>query len=168
VQGPGYNYYLLNGVGGYPYDGALMYPMDNYFNLIGTGPDPLQGPIGISATALITSRSTMGYVAPYNGEVVSVNVNSAFVDNSSFQDAGFDFFIINSGGIITVGDTFWSALYSSGRYMSGFSQTFNGTASFNAGDLIFCYVGDYTATFSIPIAPVNGEFNVTLYVRYYP
>jgi hypothetical protein len=143
-----------------------MYPMDNYFNLIGTGPDPLYGPVGITAGNLIVSRSTMGYVAPFKGKVVSVNVNSAYTLSSDYQDVAFDFIIIDSGGAINVGNTNWTALYSPNRYMSGFSQSFSGTTTFNQGDLILCYIGDYSVLITPPIAPTDGEFNVTLYVNY--
>jgi hypothetical protein len=163
--GPGYNYYSLSAAAGL-YDGALLYPIDNYFNLIGTGPDPLQGPVGITAGNLIVSRSTMGYVAPYNGQVVSVNVNSAYSDGY-FDQAGFDFLIIGSGGAISPGATSWITQYATGRYMSGFSQSFGNPTTFSAGDLILCYIGDYGGIFTLPIPPHDGEFNVTIYVKYF-
>jgi hypothetical protein len=142
--------------------------MDNYFNLIGTGPDPLYGPIGISAGNLVVSKSTMGYIAPFNGDVVSVNVNSAYTLSADYLDVAFDFIIIGSGGGINVGSTNWSTLYSPGSYMSGFSQSFGGTTTFSQGDLILCYIGDYSVLITLPIAPTDGEFNVTLYVKYTP
>ena len=108
----------------------------------------------------------MGYIAPYNGEVVSVNVNSAFASSGDYLDVGFDFIIIGSGGAISTGQTDWNTLYTSSSYMSGFSKTFSGTTNFSAGDLILCYIGDYSSLFSIPIPPTDGGFNVTLYVKY--
>jgi hypothetical protein len=52
--------------------------------------------------------------------------------------------------------------------MSGFSQSFGGTTTFSQGDLILCYIGDYSVLITLPIAPTDGEFNVTLYVKYTP
>jgi hypothetical protein len=146
--------------------------MDNYFNLIGTGPDPFTTGVGTTSGVMVTTKCSMGYVAPYNGEVVSVNVNSAYVANTSLDNAGFDFIIVPSVGTPYEGLTVWTTLYTSPNHMSGFSQSFS-LNTFNKGDLILCYVGDYSggggSNFSgIPIAPTDGEFNVTLYVKYTP
>ena len=104
---------------------------------------------------------------------VEVNLNSGYANNGAYTFIAFDFLIINTIGIVA-GYTQWSSYYTSPNYSSGFSNTFGvgGTTTFSAGDLILCYIGDYSGGNSnfggIPIAPTDGEFNVTLYVKYTP
>jgi hypothetical protein len=159
--------------------------MDNYFNLNSTGDDPLNGVAPSSATAypspgvLVTSNCFLAYVAPFDGEVVGVNVNSAYSRNY-FNGAEFDFIIMDNTpsppSTLTAGQTTWTppTPYLSGRQMTGWSNTFNGSTNFKAGDLIFCYIVDVNSNYwnppgppgTFPIPANDGIFNVTLYLKF--
>ena len=159
---------MLSLLTGY-YDGALLYPMDNYFNLVGTGPNPLSafsGPPMVNGT-LYQTKSTMAYVAPFDGKVVSVNVNSAYSLNY-YSDAEFDFIILTAAGVGVAGQTSWGGGYVTARVLSGFSQTFAAN-TFVQGDLIFCYIVNSGLNNWNQLPPVpadDGGFNVTLYLQF--
>jgi hypothetical protein len=169
--GPGYIYYDLSSAHGIK-PGAFLYPMDNYFNLSSPGDNPFGGdaPSTVGSQQLVRTNCFLAYVAPFKGDVVRVNVNSAFSKNY-FNTAEFDFIIMKPGPTFFPGLTQWSSgTYSSGRQMSGWSDAFNGQTRFNPGDLIFCYVVDNNTDIwglgGLPIPSDNGIFNVTLYLRF--
>ena len=145
--------------------------MDNYFNLSSPGTDPFGGisPSSSGALQLVVTNCFLAYVAPFDGEVVTVNVNSAF-STSYFGGAEFDFIIIRPGPAYFAGGTQWtSGTYATGKQMSGWSNSFTGSTIFRAGDLIFCYIVDTNGNYwglGTPIPPDNGIFNVTLYLRF--
>jgi hypothetical protein len=149
--------------------------MDNYFNLNSPGNDPLgtitAPPSSVGPQTLVDTDCFLAYVAPFNGEVVRVNVNSAF-SRGFFNTATFDFIIMKPGPpILTAGQTQWTVgQYITTRQMSGWSDSFVGPTTFNAGDLIFCYIvdnnSDYWGNLTLPIPSDNGIFNVTLYLRF--
>jgi hypothetical protein len=150
--------------------GAFLYPMDNYFNLNSTGNDPFAG-VAPSSTGvvpspgvLVISNCFLAYVAPFNGEVVGVNVNSAYSLNY-FNGATFDFIIMDNTSTLTAGLTQWTGGYSSARQMTGWSNTIP-NPNFKAGDLIFCYIVDNGWGVSLPISSDTGIFNVTLYLKF--
>lgn len=151
-------------------NGALLYPMDNYFNVVSTGDDPLRGPPPslLGNGNMIDTKCFMAYVAPYDGNIVSINVNSAF-STTYYDQAQFDFIIMDSTGNINAGQTVWSIPYIVGRQMSGWSNNFNGVTSFKAGDLIYCYIVDTNnnnwGNDLLPF-PDNGIFNITLYLKF--
>jgi hypothetical protein len=151
--------------------GAFLYPMDNYFNLSSTGDDPFAGqtPSSVGTLQLVRSNCFLAYVAPFDGEVVRVNVNSAY-SRGYFDQATFDFIIMNNTNNLTPGLTNWSIPYAIGRQMTGYSDQFNGPRSFKAGDFIYCYIVDNNSNYwgngSLPIPSDNGIFNVTLYLRF--
>lgn len=164
-------YYQLSGGTGYR-DGAVLYPMDVFFNNVSTGNDPFIGPPPSSGGSTLMQQTLccIAYVAPYNGRVVSVNVNSAF-SSSYYNGAEFDFIIMDSASNIVAGQTDWSGgAYATGRQMSGWSTLFNGQNTFKAGDLIYCYVVDTNNDFwnsgGLPFAPDTGIFNITLYLNF--
>lgn len=167
--GTKYVYYNLS-IGTNYKNGALMYPMDNYFNVVSTGIDPFSGPApSFSGNGnMQQTRCLLAYVAPYNGNVVSININSAF-SATYYDQAQFDFIIMNSNGNINAGKTVWNSSYNVGTQMSGWSNIFNGTTSFNAGDLIYCYIVDPNnnnwGNDLLPF-PDDGIFNVTLYLKF--
>jgi hypothetical protein len=156
--------------------------MDNYFHLNSTGDNPFVGLAPSSAAAypspgvLVVSTCFLAYVAPFNGEVVGVNVNSAYSQNY-FYGAEFDFIIMDNSSILTAGQTVWTppTPYLTGRQMTGWSNTIP-NPNFKAGDLIFCYVVDVNNNIWTPPPPApapvlplpadNGIFNVTLYLRF--
>jgi hypothetical protein len=141
--------------------------MDNYFNSVSPGINPFLGPAPSTAGTLVQTRSLLGYVAPYNGEVVRVSVNAAY-SLSYYDGAQFDFIIMNSSNLVS-GVTSWGGAYASGRQMSGWSNTFSGTTTFVAGDLIFCYVVDVNRDIwgnTLPLVADDGLFNVTLYLKF--
>jgi hypothetical protein len=156
--------------------------MDNYFNLNSTGDDPFVGVAPSSAAVypspgvLVTSTCFLAYVAPFNGEVVGVNVNSAYSRNY-FNGAEFDFIIMDntSPPTLTAGQTIWTPpTYLTGRQMTGWSNTIP-SPRFKAGDLIFCYIVDVNNDYwsanpptpgTFPIPSDIGIFNVTLYLKF--
>jgi len=169
VVGPGYVYYDLNSAGIKP--GAFLYPMDNYFNLSSPGFNPLIGtpPSSSGSQIFIDTTCFLAYVAPYDGDVVRVNVNSAFSLNY-FNGAKIDFIRMDNSSVLSAGQTVWAAPYVTSKQMSGWSDTFTGPTNFRAGDLIFCYVVDdgnnIWSLGALPVPADNGIFNVTLYLRF--
>jgi hypothetical protein len=170
------NYYNFNVVVGFP-NGALMYPMDNYFNPNAPGNDPFSNSSPSTAGTMSTTDQFLAYIAPYDGEVVRVAVNSAY-SQSYFANAKFDFLILDSAGTLTSGNTQWPTAYTFSTQQSGWSTKITGTKIFLAGNLIYCYIVDpssdgwgiWPAGLPSPpneILPANpGLFNVTLYLKF--
>ena len=170
--GPGCIYYNLSTSTTYK-NGAVLYPMDNYFNLVSTGDDPFftLGRTASQASTMKVTKGFLSYVAPLSGSVVSVNVNSAFCQ-SYYGGAEFDFIIMDSSGALVAGKTTWQpgSSYVSGSQMSGWSTTFSGQNTFKAGDSIFCYIVDPTSNYwgnvSLPLNRDDGIFNISLYLKF--
>jgi hypothetical protein len=143
--------------------------MDNYFNLLGSGPSPLNGATGITANSMVQSNCCLGYMAPFNGEVVRISVNSAMT-TVHFDEAIIDVLFVKPTGVINFGTASWgSYIQNGGIVQSGYVDNFLGTTSFSSGDLICCYVADILGIWSgPPFAAEDGEFNVTVYVKYTP
>ena len=165
--GSQYNYYNFSPSLRFP-NGALMYPMDNYFNNVAPGNNPFGSPSPSTAGDMTRTDQMVAYIAPYDGEVVRVSVNSAY-SNNYFSNAEFDFLILDSSAILTAGDTQWSTPYASGRQQSGWSDKIKGTRNFLAGNLIYCYIVDTNNDYwgngsSLPSD--DGLFNVTLYLKF--
>ena len=166
VKGPGYTYYLLAGVPSGPFNGFFLYPMDNYFNLLGSGPNPLVGAVGLTANNMVVSNCCLGYMAPFNGEVVRISVNSA-MSTSNFDQAIIDVLFVRPSGVINFCIAGWSSfIQANGTVQSGYVDIFGGPTSFSSGDLICCYVGDQAIWSAPQFAAEDGEFNVTVYVKY--
>ncbi len=169
VVGPGYNYYNFTPTIN---NGALLYPVDNYFNLNAPGQNPFANtaPSAVGQGIMKTTQQMTGYVAPYSGNVVRVAVNSAY-SKTYFNGAKFDFIILNGTGNISCGGTTWSTAYTSGQQQSGWSTTFANSTSFTAGDILFCYIVDpnndgWGAQGGIPLGSDDGYFNITLYLNF--
>ena len=158
-------------------NGAAMYPMDNYFNSISPGKDPFAGlpPSTVGSGSLTqTSSCMLAYVAPYNGNIVRICVNSAYAAKY-YNGAEFDIIIMNSTGSIDYCRTNWSGgSYVTGNQISGWSYTFDRDTGFKAGDLIYCYIVDPKNDLwgegmeMLPLPPTDGLFNVTLYLEFKP
>jgi hypothetical protein len=151
--------------------------MDNYFNLNSTGDDPFAGvppsstgPGPFTPGVLVTSNCFLAYVAPFDGEVVGVNVNSAY-SRGYFNGATFDFIIMDNTSALTAGQTVWAAGgYVTPNQMTGLSNQIQ-SPSFKAGDLIFCYIVDVNSDIwgtggLLPLPSHIGIFNVTLYLKF--
>ena len=165
--GSQYNYYNFSASLRFP-NGALMYPMDNYFNNVAPGNNPFGSPSPSTAGDMTRTNQMVAYIAPYDGEVVRVSVNSAY-SNNYFNNAEFDFLILDSSAILTAGDTQWSTPYASGRQQSGWSDNIKGTKNFLAGNLIYCYIVDTNNNYwetGGPLPSDDGLFNVTLYLKF--
>ena len=165
--GSQYNYYNFSASLRFP-NGALMYPMDNYFNNVAPGTDPFGSPSPSTAGDMTRTNQMVAYIAPYDGEVVRVSVNSAY-SKDYFNNAEFDFLILDSSAILTAGDTQWSTPYSSGRQQSGWSDNIKGTKNFVAGNLIYCYIVDPNNNYwetGTSLPSNDGLFNVTLYLKF--
>ena len=170
--GSQFNYYSFS-TGDFPFvfpNGALMYPMDNYFNSNAPGNQPVGFSLSSPSTAgvMSTTDQMVAYTAPYGGEVVRVSVNSAYSKNY-FDGAEFDFIILDSITNLTPGRTVWSMPYTSTQQQSGWSEVFNGTRKFSAGNLIYCYIVDPRNNFwgnGVQLPPDPGLFNVTLYLKF--
>ena len=153
-----------------------MYPMDNYFNTNAPGINPFVSIPPSTQGIMSITNQMVAYIAPYDGEVVRLSVNSAF-STIYFGGATFDFLILDStsspSGTLNAGLTVWSTAYATGQQRSGWSTVFNGTTTFSAGNLIYCYIVDPSNNFwgnGSPVpAPLPGHpglFNVTLYLRF--
>jgi hypothetical protein len=170
--GSQFNYYSFS-TGDFPFvfpNGVLMYPMDNYFNSNAPGNQPVGFSLSSPSTAGVmrTTDQMVAYTAPYDGEVVRVSVNSAYSRNY-FNLAEFDFIILDSATNLTPGRTVWSTPYTSNQQQSGWSEVFNGTTTFSAGNLIYCYIVDPGNNFwgnGVQLPPNPGLFNVTLYLKF--
>jgi hypothetical protein len=171
--GPGYVYYpFASTYPGFLKSGAVMYPIENYINSITPGNDPFVGPppSNVGAGNLTVTNTMLSYVAPYDGQVVRVSVNSAY-SKGFYANAEFDFIVMDAAGALTPGLTVWNAPYASGKQVSGWSDKFTSTG-FKAGDQIYCYVvdtnNDVWGTRTLPVPPDDGLFNITLYLMFYP
>ena len=170
--GSQFNYYSFS-TGDFPFvfpNGALMYPMDNYFNSNAPGNQPVGFSLSSPSTAgvMSTTDQMVAYTAPYDGEVVRVSVNSAY-SKDYFNLAEFDFIILDSITNLTPGRTVWSTPYTSTQQQSGWSEVFNGPTTFSAGNLIYCYIVDPGNNFwgnGVQLPPNPGLFNVTLYLKF--
>lgn len=180
VVGPGYVYYDFSST---PVErnGAVLYPMDNYFNSITPGGDPFGGssPSVVGSGSLVqTTNCMLAYVAPYDGNVVRVCVNSAYAEpylgNAYYDTAEFDVIIMDGTSVRSCWTDWSGGAYSNGKQVSGWSSRFNRETGFKAGDLIYCYVVDtHNDTWGLgdphvvlPLQPVNGLFNVTVYLEF--
>ena len=167
--GSQYNYYQFSQTLGREFsNGALMYPMDNYFNSNVPGTDPFVNPSPSTAGDMIRTDQFVAYIAPYSGEVVRVSVNSAY-SKDYFSGAKFDFLILDSISTLKKGDTQWTTPYSTGQQQSGWSDNIKGTKNFVAGNLIYCYIVDPNNNYwetGTSLPSNDGLFNVTLYLKF--
>jgi hypothetical protein len=166
-----------------PHNGAVIYPIDNYFTAnppsVTTFSNPFDGPppSNIGKGKMTNTNCSLAYVAPYDGSVVSVNVNYAY-SSSHYNNSRFDFLIMDKNSVIKAGKTVWTTGYSAGNQQSGWSNDFEGNVVFKSGDLIYCYIVDpnnngWGVNPDPPPSESNiydigniGKFNITLYVQY--